>query len=138
MRGIGAMLLACAFFACMDALLKQRESVELNMELTEKLSEQANRVYRRQVLREQLYCFDGARISCSGGTAAIDLAVELLSRACGRARALKGLADMLVDETRDSRHALRSLEQEPDHAVHDCRPPCGQGGEGSAGGAQQA
>ncbi|CAB5536592.1 transcriptional activator FtrA [Pseudomonas putida] len=66
-----------------------------------------------QVLREQLYCFDGARISCAGGTAAIDLAVELLSRACGRARALKGLADMLVDETRDSRHALRSLEQEP-------------------------
>lgn len=66
-----------------------------------------------QVLREQLYCFDGGRISCAGGTAAIDLAVELLSRACGRARALKGLADMLVDETRDSRHALRSLEQEP-------------------------
>lgn len=65
-----------------------------------------------QVQREQLYCFDGARISCAGGTAAIDLAVELLSRACGRARALKGLADMLVDETRDSRHALRSLEAE--------------------------
>ncbi|MCO7564797.1 helix-turn-helix domain-containing protein [Pseudomonas sp. S 311-6] len=63
-----------------------------------------------QVLPEQLYCFDGARITCAGGTAAIDLAVELLSRACGRARALKGLADMLVDETRDSRHALRSLE----------------------------
>lgn len=63
-----------------------------------------------QVQREQLYCFDGARISCAGGTAAIDLAVELLSRACGRARALKGLADMLVDETRDSRHALRSLD----------------------------
>ncbi|MFB4391870.1 MULTISPECIES: GlxA family transcriptional regulator [unclassified Pseudomonas] len=59
---------------------------------------------------EQLYCFDGTRISCAGGTAAIDLAVELLSRASGRARALKGLADMLVDETRDSRHALRSLE----------------------------
>lgn len=64
-----------------------------------------------QVLREQLFCIDGARISCAGGTAAIDLAVALLSRACGRARALKGLADMLVDETRDSRHALRSLEQ---------------------------
>ncbi|MDF0731966.1 helix-turn-helix domain-containing protein [Pseudomonas entomophila] len=59
---------------------------------------------------EQLYCFDGARITCAGGTAAIDLAVELLSRASGRARALKGLADMLVDESRDSRHALRSLE----------------------------
>jgi transcriptional regulator GlxA family with amidase domain len=63
-----------------------------------------------QLLTRQLYCFDGARISCAGGSAAIDLAVELLSRNCGRARALKGLADMLVDETRDSRHALRSLE----------------------------
>ena len=63
-----------------------------------------------QVLSEQLYCIDGSRITCAGGTAAIDLAVALLSRACGRARALKGLADMLVDETRDSRHALRSLE----------------------------
>ncbi|HGM5580599.1 TPA: GlxA family transcriptional regulator [Pseudomonas putida] len=65
---------------------------------------------RVRVQSEQLYCFDGARISCAGGTAAIDLAVELLARASGRARALKGLADMLVDETRDSRHALRSLE----------------------------
>jgi len=63
-----------------------------------------------QVLREQLYCIDGARITCAGGTAAIDLAVELLARTCGRARALKGLADMLVDESRDSRHALRSLD----------------------------
>lgn len=63
-----------------------------------------------QLLREQLYCIDGNRITCAGGTAAIDLAVALLSRACGRTRALKGLADMLVDETRDSRHALRSLE----------------------------
>ena len=63
-----------------------------------------------QLLREQLYCIDGTRITCAGGTAALDLAVELLSKACGRARALKGLADMLVDESRDSRHALRSLE----------------------------
>lgn len=66
-----------------------------------------------QVLTEQLYCFDGPRITCAGGTAAIDLAVELIARACGRARALKGLADMLVDESRDSRHALRSLEAGP-------------------------
>jgi ATP-dependent Lon protease len=38
----------------MDALLKQRESIELNMELNEKLSDEANRYYRKQVLREQL------------------------------------------------------------------------------------
>ena len=66
-----------------------------------------------QVLTEQLYCIDGPRITCAGGTAAIDLAVELIARSCGRARALKGLADMLVDESRDSRHALRSLEAGP-------------------------
>jgi ATP-dependent Lon protease len=38
----------------MDALLKQRESIELNMELNEKLSDEANRYYRKQVLPEQL------------------------------------------------------------------------------------
>jgi ATP-dependent Lon protease len=38
----------------MDALLKQRESIELNMELNEKLSDEANKYYRRQVLQEQL------------------------------------------------------------------------------------
>jgi ATP-dependent Lon protease len=38
----------------MDALLKQRQSIELSMELNEKLSDEANRYYRKQVLREQL------------------------------------------------------------------------------------
>jgi transcriptional regulator GlxA family with amidase domain len=32
---------------------------------------------------------------------------------CGRARALKGLADMLVDEPRESRHLLKSQSAEP-------------------------
>lgn len=63
-----------------------------------------------RLARERLYCFDGARISCAGGAAAIDLAVELLAQGSGRARALKGLADMLVDETRSGQHALRSLQ----------------------------
>ena len=61
----------------------------------------------------QLYLFDGKRVSCAGGSAAIDLAVELLVRHCGRARALKGLADMLVDEPRESRHLLKSQGEEP-------------------------
>jgi len=60
-----------------------------------------------------LYLFDGKRVSCAGGSAAIDLAVELLVRHCGRARALKGLADMLVDEPRESRHLLKSQSDEP-------------------------
>ncbi|MNF51183.1 HTH-type transcriptional regulator CdhR [compost metagenome] len=73
---------------------------------------------RIQVQSEQLYCFDGDRISCAGGTAAIDLAVELLARACGRVRALKGLADMLVDESRSSQHSLRSLDADGARGRH--------------------
>ncbi|PSW16535.1 AraC family transcriptional regulator [Photobacterium rosenbergii] len=58
---------------------------------------------------DQLYCIDGKRISCAGGTAVIELAIELLARKSGRERALKGLADMLVDETRNRQHHLKSL-----------------------------
>jgi transcriptional regulator GlxA family with amidase domain len=73
---------------------------------------------RIQVQSEQLYCLDGDRISCAGGTAAIDVAVELLGQACGRARALKGLADMLVDESRSSQHSLRSLDADGARGRH--------------------
>ncbi|MGF1682765.1 GlxA family transcriptional regulator [Photobacterium minamisatsumaniensis] len=67
---------------------------------------------------EQLYCIDGKRISCAGGTAAIELAVELLSRHCGKTKALKGLADMLVDETRQQQHHLKSLEENNQSSVY--------------------
>ncbi|MBU6950239.1 GlxA family transcriptional regulator [Hahella sp. HN01] len=67
---------------------------------------------RIEVRTGQLYCFDGKRISCAGGVAAVDLAVELLARHCGRTRALKGLADMLVDEARSETHPLKSLSRE--------------------------
>lgn len=65
-----------------------------------------------ELCNELLYCFDRGRVSCSGGSAAIDVAVELLARHCGRTRALKGLADMLVDEARGASHHLRSLDVE--------------------------
>lgn len=67
---------------------------------------------------DQLYCVDGARISCAGGSAAIDLAVELLARHVGRTRALKGLADMLVDAPRAQRHRLASLDEEANAGRH--------------------
>jgi len=73
---------------------------------------------RIDIRSEMIYCFDRDRISCSGGSAAIDMAVELLSRHCGRERALKGLADMLVDEPRGEGHRLKSLETEPDAGRH--------------------
>lgn len=62
------------------------------------------------VLENDLFCTDGQISSCGGGTAAIDLAVELLSRHLGREMALKGLADMMVDESRGQSHLLRSIE----------------------------
>ncbi|MFI8617576.1 GlxA family transcriptional regulator [Acidovorax sp. NPDC077693] len=65
---------------------------------------------RIAVASEQIYCFDRDRITCAGGTAAIDMAAELLSRHCGRERAFKGLADMLVDGPRHQGHALQSME----------------------------
>ncbi|MFZ6731728.1 GlxA family transcriptional regulator [Undibacterium sp. Ji42W] len=73
---------------------------------------------RIEVVSGQMYCFDGGRISCAGGMAAIDLAIEMLARACGRSRALKGLADMLVDEARSSSHQLRSLDTEAATSRH--------------------
>lgn len=67
---------------------------------------------RIRIRHELLYCFSHKRVTCAGGSAAIELAVELLARHCGRVRALKGLADMLVDETRGQVHNLKSLESE--------------------------
>ncbi|OLQ72819.1 AraC family transcriptional regulator [Photobacterium proteolyticum] len=67
---------------------------------------------RIAIQTEQLYCIDGKRISCAGGSAAVDLAVELVARHCGRAKALKGLADMLVDEARGQLHQLKSLDED--------------------------
>ena len=67
---------------------------------------------------EQLYLLDGKRISCAGGSAAIELATELLARHCGRERALKGLADMLVDEARTPGQRPRSLDAGPGAGRH--------------------
>lgn len=73
---------------------------------------------RIELRSEQLYCLDGKRVTCGGGSAAIDLAVELLARHCGRTRALKGLADMLVDEVREQLHHLKSLTDEVSQERH--------------------
>ncbi len=60
---------------------------------------------------EQLYHFDRKVISCTGGSATIDLAIAILQRHLGQAWAEKGLADMLVDETRANHHKLKSSPQ---------------------------
>lgn len=73
---------------------------------------------RLEIASEQLYCIDNKRISCSGGSAAIDLAVAILSRHLGQTRAVKGLADMLVDESRSQLHQLKSRQQTLHHDRH--------------------
>ena len=53
----------------------------------------------RPVINE-MYIFDHGLITCPGGTAAIDLAVDILTQHCGRSRGMKGLAALVVDEHR--------------------------------------
>ena len=55
----------------------------------------------------EIFVIDDNIITCPGGTAAIDVAVEIVSRRCGQARATKGLADMIVDEHRAAFHTPR-------------------------------
>ena len=56
---------------------------------------------------DETYVIDDGVITCPGGTAAIDLATELIIRHCGRARALKGLHDMVVEPHRAAHHVPR-------------------------------
>lgn len=57
---------------------------------------------------DEMYVMDQDIITCPGGTAAIDVAVELIMRHCGKARALKGLAQMVIDEHRAAHHRVRN------------------------------
>lgn len=61
------------------------------------------------VMDNNLFFTDGLISSCAGGTGAIDLAVELIAKKAGRENALKGLADMMVDEARNDQHLLKSI-----------------------------
>jgi len=51
-------------------------------------------------VENELYVSEGDILTCPGGTAAIDLAVEILMEHCGRSRGMKGLTAMVVDEHR--------------------------------------
>lgn len=51
-----------------------------------------------EVVSDEAFLADDNIITCPGGTAAIDLAVELIARHAGYARASKGLPDLLVEQ----------------------------------------
>lgn len=54
------------------------------------------------ITSRQVFVEDGRVITCPGGVASIDLAIDLLSRNLGRTRAQKGLTEMSVDRHRSS------------------------------------
>ena len=60
-----------------------------------------------QPVTDETYVVDGPFVTCPGGTAAIDVATELITRHCGKARALKGLRAMLVEKHRAAYHIPR-------------------------------
>jgi len=58
-------------------------------------------------IENELYVKDGNVLSCPGGTAAIDLAVEILIEHCGKSRGMKGLTAMVVNEHRSAHQVSR-------------------------------
>lgn len=63
-------------------------------------------------IENEIYVEDGEIITCPGGTAAIDLAVEILIEHCGKSRGLKGLTAMVVDEHRQAHDVGRMPYQD--------------------------
>ncbi|MEM9846111.1 MAG: DJ-1/PfpI family protein [Pseudomonadota bacterium] len=67
-------------------------------------------------VENELYVSDGGIVTCPGGTAAIDLAVEILIEHCGRSRGMKGLTALVVDEHR----AAHEVGRLPFQDLEDC------------------
>ncbi len=53
------------------------------------------------VAANELFVVDRGRITCAGGAGAVDVAVHLIERHCGQARALKSLRQMVVETARE-------------------------------------
>ena len=67
-------------------------------------------------VENELCVSDGNVVTCPGGTAAIDPAVEILIEHCGRSRGMKSLTALVVDEHR-SAHEVGRL---PYQDLEDC------------------
>ena len=59
-------------------------------------------------VENELYVNDGNILTCPGGTAAIDLAVDILIEHCGISRGMKGLTALVVEDHR-SAHNVGSI-----------------------------
>ena len=61
---------------------------------------------------EDVYVEDDGLFTCPGGVASIDLAVEIITRHCGRARAVKGLYAMLLQGNDPPRGVMWRLHKD--------------------------
>ena len=68
---------------------------------------------------DELFVIDLNRITCGGGTAAIDLAISILINHFGETQARKGLSRMMVDQHRENLHTPRNPYDDLDH----CQDP---------------
>jgi transcriptional regulator GlxA family with amidase domain len=74
------------------------------------------------IVADELYVFDGDRITCAGGTSVVHLASRLVERHVGVGRSRKGLRVMLEEHARDARSpqpppAVPGLDRVTDHRV---------------------
>ena len=83
------------------------------------LNEFANRFPDIIPVIDELFVIDLNRITCAGGTAAIDLAISILINHLGETQARKGLSHMMVDQHRENLHTPRNPYDELDH----CKDP---------------
>jgi transcriptional regulator GlxA family with amidase domain len=68
---------------------------------------------------DQIIVADRDRLTCAGGSAAIDLAAMLIERHCGKDRALKILPHLVVDEIRAPDHAQLPMVDDYFHVFDD-------------------
>lgn len=75
---------------------------------------------RTRPVTDQVFVNEEEVITCPGGTAALDLAFAIIEARCGRARAVKGLASLLIERHRAA-HDMPYRPFEPLRACGDRR-----------------
>ena len=103
-QGVSIVGLCTGSFAMAEAGLMNGRRCAVHIHHRQDLVERYNEVI--PVVNE-MYVRDEKLITCPGGTAAIDLAVEILSEHCGRNRGMKGMTALVVDVHRGAHHVGR-------------------------------
>lgn len=98
-KGVSIVGLCTGSFAMAEAGLLNGRRCAVHIHHRQQLLDRYPKV---QPVVNEMYVYDDGLITCPGGTAAIDLAVEILIEHCGRNRGMKGMTALVVDEHRGS------------------------------------